>query len=82
MRAMNRLLLVFMITLTPAVASAQAETDTNLFWDVTKAVIFDPTTYAPATITYTAQRLDWKSSQVFFEHGWLEQTPCLRSAAG
>ena len=40
--------------------------------DLTKGVAFDPTTYAPAAILYTSLRLDWKSSQPFFEHGFVE----------
>ena len=34
--------------------------------------MLDPTTYAPATVVYAAKRQDWTSSQVLFEHGWLE----------
>ena len=61
MRAMTRWFLLTIMILTPAVASAQAETDSNLFWDVTKAVVLDPTTYAPATLSYTSMKLDWNS---------------------
>jgi hypothetical protein len=70
---MTRLLLISMIILTPAFASAQSETDSNIFWDVTKAVVFDPTTYAPATLSYTSMKMDWASSQVLFRNGWVEQ---------
>ena len=73
---MKRLLLLslmMMMTLTPAIASAQAEADSNVFWDVTKAVVFDPTTYAPATLSYTSMKLDWDSSQTLFRNGWVEQ---------
>jgi len=73
MRAIKRLMLVSLMVLTPAIASAQAETDTNVFWDVTKAVVFDPTTYAPATLTYTSMKMDWDSSQTLFRNGWVEQ---------
>ena len=38
-------------------------------------VVFDPTTFAPAITSYTAERLDWKSSQVFYQHGYLEHNP-------
>ena len=62
-----------MMMLTPAIAAAQSETDSNLFWDVTKAVVFDPTTYAPATLAYTSMKLDWQSSQTLFRNGWMEQ---------
>ena len=73
MRAITRWLLLSIIILTPAVASAQEETDSNLFWDVTKAVVIDPTTYTPAALTYTSMRLDWESSQPLFRNGWVEQ---------
>ena len=73
MRAMTRWFLLTIMILTPAVASAQADTDSNLFWDVTKAVVFDPTTYAPATLSYTSMKLDWNSSQPLFRNGWVEQ---------
>ena len=73
MRTMTRLVLLAMVILTPAIASAQAETDSNLFWDVTKAVVFDPTTYAPAALSYTSMKMDWDSSQTLFRNGWVEQ---------
>ena len=73
MRAMKRLVLLSMLILTPAVASAQAEADSNIVWDVTKAVLFDPTTYAPATLSYTSMKMDWNSSQPLFRNGWVEQ---------
>ena len=43
--------------------------------DVFRQVVFDPTTYAPAVVSFTAERLDWKSSQVFFQHGYVEHNP-------
>lgn len=73
MRAMKYLVLITMMMLTPAIAAAQSETDSNVFWDVTKAVVFDPTTYAPATLSYTSMKLDWQSSQTLFRNGWMEQ---------
>ena len=73
MRAMTRLMVLSMMILMPTLASAQGETDSNIFWDVTKAVVFDPTTYAPATLSYTSMKMDWESSQTLFRHGWVEQ---------
>jgi hypothetical protein len=73
MQAIKRLALLSMMILTPTIASAQAETDSNVFWDVTKAVVFDPTTYAPATLSYTSMKLDWNTSQTLFRNGWVEQ---------
>jgi hypothetical protein len=73
MQAIKRLFILSAIILTPALASAQAETDKNIFWDVTKAVVFDPTTYAPAVLSYTSMKMDWDSSQTLFRNGWVEQ---------
>ena len=73
MRAMKRVALLSIMILTPAIASAQGETDSNVFWDVTKAVVFDPTTYAPAALSYTSMKMDWDSSQALFRNGWVEQ---------
>jgi hypothetical protein len=70
---MKRLMLLSMMILTPAIASAQGDTDSNVFWDVTKAVVFDPTTYAPAAISYKSMKMDWDSSQTLFRNGWVEQ---------
>jgi hypothetical protein len=66
-------MLLSMMILTPAIASAQADTDSNVFWDVTKAVVFDPTTYAPAALSYKSMKMDWDSSQALFRNGWVEQ---------
>jgi hypothetical protein len=52
-----------------------AENESAAAWTVFKQVVFDPTTYAPAVVSYSAERLDWKSSQVFFQHGHLERNP-------
>ena len=73
MRVMNRWVLVTMLVVTPAMVSAQTENESSLFWDVTKGVVFDPTTYAPAVFTYTSMRMDWNSSQPLFRNGWVEQ---------
>lgn len=74
MRAMTRLILLTIMILTPALASAQSETESNNgFWDITKSVVFDPTTYAPATLSYTSMKLDWNTSQPLFRNGWVEQ---------
>ena len=73
MQVMKRLLLLSMMILTPAIASAQSDTDSNVVWDVTKAVILDPTTYAPAVLSYSSMKMDWDSSQPLFRNGWVEQ---------
>lgn len=60
------------IVFVPSFATAQ-EKPRPLLWDIARSVLIDPTTYAPAVLSYEAQRWDWKTSQVFLERGWLEQ---------
>ena len=73
MRAIKRVILLTIMILTPAIASAQGETNSSIFWDVAKSVAFDPTTYAPASLSYTSMKMDWESSQPLFHNGWVEQ---------
>lgn len=73
MRTIERWFFLIVLVLAPTLASAQSETDSSFFWDVTKSVVLDPTTYAPATIAYTSLKMDWDSSQVLFRNGWVEQ---------
>jgi hypothetical protein len=65
-------LLLSLFVLTPALSSAQDHDRGNIVFDVAKAVVFDPTTYVPAALSYTSQRMDWKTSQALFQQGWLE----------
>jgi hypothetical protein len=58
----------------PLSVTAQEE-PRPLVWDIVRGVLIDPTTYAPAVLSYEAQRWDWKTSQVLLERGWLEQNP-------
>jgi len=60
--------------LAPMPASAQRDTG-NVAWSLTRSVLVDPTTYAPAAISYEAMRRDWQTSQVLFAHGWVEANP-------
>jgi hypothetical protein len=70
---MRKLILVLSIAcFAPCAASAQTESKPNIVLDVAKSVLFDPTTYAPAALSYTSQRMDWNSSQVLFNAGWME----------
>jgi hypothetical protein len=74
MRSLKGLALAIIVILSPAIVSAQSEhRDSSLFWDITKSVVFDPTTYAPAALAYTSMKMDWDSSQMLFRHGWYEQ---------
>jgi hypothetical protein len=43
--------------------------------DLIKRVVFDPTTYSPALITYYSMLRDWQTSQPFFAHGANEMNP-------
>ncbi len=47
----------------------------SLLGGTAKAVATDPTTYAPAALLYGSMMLDWKSSQPFFQHGFVENNP-------
>jgi hypothetical protein len=60
--------------LCPNAALAQ---ERSSLWTTTKQVVCDPTTYSPSILAYTAQRLDWDSSQIFFEHGVTEHNPAF-----
>jgi hypothetical protein len=73
MRVIRHWILAAALILAPGVASAQSETDSSLFWDVTRSVVLDPTTYAPAVLSYTSMKMDWESSQPLFRNGWVEQ---------
>jgi hypothetical protein len=68
-------IVVTMLSVVPVSAWAQAEEQRPFAWDVARAVLIDPTTYAPALLSYEAMRQDWKTSQVLFAHGWVEQNP-------
>ena len=75
MRTVRVFILATVLGFAPASALAQAEQPRPFAWDVARATLIDPTTYAPALISYEAIRQDWKTSQILFENGWLEQNP-------
>jgi hypothetical protein len=54
---------------------AGAQDRTSIARAILREVAFDPTTYAAATISFEAERLDWRSSQIFFAHGFVEHNP-------
>jgi hypothetical protein len=66
-------LLLSLSLLAPSFVFAQSEGESSRGWDLAKSVLMDPTTYAPATLSYTAQRMDWNSSQPLFRAGWMER---------
>ena len=59
---------------TPSAFAQERQEDDQSFsvGGVVKGVIFDPTTYAPALISYDATMRDWNSSQPFFRNGYVE----------
>src|SRR5437764_12535307 len=64
------------IVLTASSAIAQEDHPVgSALTDVVKNVLLDPTTYAPAIVAWEATRLDWRSSQVFFQSGFVEHNP-------
>ena len=73
MRRSAGVVLGLLSALTFSVAPVGAQTPESGAWLVFRQVVLDPTTYAPAVVSYTAERLDWSSSQVFFDRGYVEQ---------
>jgi hypothetical protein len=63
---------VALLLLLASTAFAQERPPEPSLSGVVKAVLLDPTTYAPAVVAWEATRLDWRSSQVFFQNGWTE----------
>lgn len=61
------------VLLASSSVSAQEEDRASFVPDLVKKVFLDPTTYGPAIVAWGATRLDWRSSQVFFQNGWFEQ---------
>ena len=64
----------------PAFAQAPDESSPLSVGSIFKQVVSDPTTYTPSIVTAGGQYLDWKSSQVFFDHGFLEQNPTFTTS--
>lgn len=68
-----RLFIAVLMTLAAASSlSAQDQAVAPLVPQIVKQVLLDPTTYAPSMVAWGATRLDWRSSQVFFENGLVE----------
>jgi hypothetical protein len=69
-------LAVVLVLLTARSAvSAQDQDRPSFVPDVVTKVILDPTTYTPTIVAWTATRLDWRSSQIFFRNGSVEHNP-------
>jgi len=63
------------LLLVPTCVSGQIEPSRPFAWDVSRAVLIDPTTYVPAVIAHEAMMRDWRTSQLLFAHGWREANP-------
>ena len=74
MKRTNTTLTAFLVLLA-STALAQTPDRTSFASEVVKRVAVDPTTYAPTIVAWTATRLDWQSSQVFFRNGFVENNP-------
>ncbi len=66
------LVLASVILLGSTAASAQTSEPSFSISSIVKTVARDPATYAPVALKYAAMRLDWESSQPFFQHGFVE----------
>jgi hypothetical protein len=71
-RMISSLLVAVAMLLSPWTADAQGQDQRSPFWDVTRRVALDPTTYAPSVIMYHSAMLDWSSSRPFFRNGFVE----------
>jgi hypothetical protein len=67
------LTLAFVILLWAQPAWAQNQGPWSFTSSILKSVARDPATYAPGPLKYQAMRLDWDSSQIFFQHGFVER---------
>ena len=65
--------LACLVLLMAAPASAQEPQPQKLLDAVTRSVLRDPATYAPALAKFSGMQLDWESSQIFFRHGFVER---------
>lgn len=71
--ALTSLLLIAAIVGLPRAADAQEQPESkSSLAGVLRKVALDPTTYAPAVLSYDATMRDWNTSQVFFAHGYRE----------
>lgn len=75
MSAVRVVVAMVVLGVLPMPARAEADRPPAFAWDVARAVLIDPTTFAPAVISYSAIQHDWKTSQILFANGWVEQNP-------
>src|SRR3954469_22224068 len=76
LRCLSTSAIIAVLTLaTAGLVSAQenGNKSSSAVADVIKGAVFDPTTYAPALISYDATMRDWNTSQPFFRNGYVER---------
>jgi hypothetical protein len=66
---------LFVLTNATVTRAQEEERSSSAVADVVKGVVFDPTTWAPAVISYDATMRDWRTSQPFFRNGFVEHNP-------
>jgi len=71
--ATSAIITILLVTSTARLASAQEVDQPSAVADIVKGVVFDPTTYAPALISFDATMRDWNTSQPFFRNGYVER---------
>ena len=70
-----RALMATLLVCLAAASAASAQDAPRAPASIPKKVFRDPTTFATTVVSFELRQLDWKSSQVFFQHGWLEHNP-------
>ena len=75
LRCLSTSAMIAVLTLATAglVSAQDNRNESSAVADVIKGVVFDPTTYAPAVISYDATMRDWNTSQPFFQNGYVER---------
>src|SRR5688572_6517776 len=70
--ATSAIITILLVLSTARYTSAQEVDRSSAVADVVKGVVFDPTTYAPALVSFDATMRDWNTSQPFFRNGYVE----------
>jgi hypothetical protein len=73
--AIAHVFVVALVVLALPVHVAAQDSDAASVANIAKRVALDPTTYAPALVSYYSTLRDWQTSQPFFEHGANEMNP-------
>jgi hypothetical protein len=69
-RRCSALVLAFLLSFAASAPAQEKQQENRAPFAV--ELLRDPTTYVPAGLLYTSMRLDWSSSQPFFQNGFVE----------